>query len=93
MLLTLGTPTAADEGFGEGLQELFLCWVYEMPWRSPKAQRRIQQERKHEERQQSQQDVQPRLPADGADLAPRTQQNGVHTRRFSRAPGNNVSLF
>ncbi|KAK8657264.1 hypothetical protein V6N13_035514 [Hibiscus sabdariffa] len=56
------------------------------------AQRRIQQEREHddERRQPSQQDVQPRLPADGADLAARTQQNGLHTHRFSRAPGNDV---
>ncbi|KAK8521207.1 hypothetical protein V6N13_077322 [Hibiscus sabdariffa] len=53
------------------------------------AQRRIQQEQEHGERP-SEQDVQPRLPADGADLAPRTQQNCVHTHRFSRAPGHNV---
>ncbi|KAK8569613.1 hypothetical protein V6N13_046662 [Hibiscus sabdariffa] len=55
------------------------------------AQRRIQQEREHEHGERpSEQDVQPRLPADGADLAPRAQQNSVHTHRFGRAPGHNV---
>ncbi|KAE8662179.1 equilibrative nucleotide transporter 3-like [Hibiscus syriacus] len=38
----------------------------------------------------SDQDVQQRLPADGADMAPHTQQNGVHTNRIGRAPGHNV---
>lgn len=56
------------------------------------AKRREQERNSRTRRQQGKQDVQQGLPADGADVAPGAQQNGVHPHRFSRVAGHNVQL-
>lgn len=52
--------------------------------------RRQKRKRRSGRQQQGKQDIQPGLPADGADLAPRPQQDGVHTHRLRRPPRHHV---